>query len=102
MFLVVKEKLFVTGSRHFYVIIAAVLSAPLVITTIIVVLMLVHRRRWHDWRKQALAKEALSAVDVQRTHPALTSQVLQQSLLQPADSRPELNPAMCVLHTNVI
>jgi len=91
-FVVIKEKLYVTGSRHFYAIIAMVLSAPLLVTTTIVVLILLHRRRWLNWRKHSLAKEALSEIHVHRQQ-SLTSQVLQQSP-QPADARWELNPAM--------
>jgi len=104
VFVVIKEKLYVTGSRHLYVIIVAALSAPLLITTVIVTLILVHRRRWVNWRKHSLANEALSAIHVHRQQ-SLTSQALQQSL-QPDDERWEINPAMYVPYgtffTNVV
>ena len=99
VFVVIKEKLYVTGSRHLYVIIVAALSAPLLITTVIVTLILVHRRRWVNWRKRSLAKEALSAIHVHRQQ-SLTSQALQQSL-QPDDERWEINPAMYVPYRNI-
>jgi len=89
VFAVIKEKLYVTGSRHFYVIISVALSTPLLITTLIVALILVHRHRWMKWRKHALAKEALSAIHAHRQQ----SEVVQQSL-QPDDALWELDPAM--------
>jgi len=102
VYVVVKEKLYVTGSRHFYVIIGAVLSAPLIITTVIIVVTLVHRRRWRYWRKQALAKEALSAIDVDRQQSLVSKVLQQQQQQQHDDAQWELDPAMYVRYQHFL
>ena len=94
LFAVIKEKLFVTGSHHLYVILAGALSAPVIIAVFIITLALLHRRRWLSWRKRSLAMDKFSPVPV-HCQQSLTSQApaLAQQL-QPADIRWEINPAM--------
>jgi len=98
LYTVIKEKLFVTGSHHLYVILAAALSAPIIIAIFIMLLILLHRRRWLSWRKRTLEMDLkFSPVPVHCRQPATSVSSQAPALaqqLQPADIRWEINPAM--------